>query len=197
VESGDQTATLEAGQSATIAAGRLSEVERVYDTKLVTAWINELLAAKGPDDPEFNARMNDILAQLGQAKLSHLYEEEIRRLGDSCVLPLVRFLESSRSQGDEKKRVRAAGIVADVAQPRSIPLLIELLADENPEVRYNAARGLERLTKRDQGRPAEQWQTETWASCAPTHRAWLEWWEANRTRYPGAVEPKRPLLKKG
>jgi hypothetical protein len=141
--------------------------------------------------------MNDILAQLGQAKLAHLYEEEIRRLGDHCVLPLVRFLESSRSQGDERKRVRAASIVADAAQPRSIPLLIELLADENPEVRFHAARGLERLTARDQGRPPAQWQSESWASCAPTHRAWQEWWETNRNRYPGAVELKRPQLKKG
>lgn len=197
VESGDQTATIEAGQSATIAEGRVSEVRRVNDTMLTTAWINELLAMKGPDDPEFTTRMNDILAQLGQTKLAYLYEEEIRRLGDHCVLPLVRFLESSRSQGDETKRLRAASIVADVAQPRSIPLLIELLADENPQVRYHAARGLERLTTRDHGRPPEAWQTENWASCAPTYQAWQEWWEANRGRYPGAIELKRPLLKKG
>jgi ferric-dicitrate binding protein FerR (iron transport regulator) len=196
VESETDSATIHAGQSATITGGRVSEVRRVYDTSLVTAWINELLAVKGPDDPEFTARLNDILAQLGQAKLSYLYEEEIRRLGDHCVLPLVRFLESSRSQGDERKRVRAAGIVADVAQPRSIPLLIELLADENPEVRSHAARGLERLTSRDQGRPAAQW-SETWASCAPTYRAWQEWWDTNRNRYPGAVELKRPAMKKG
>ncbi len=129
--------------------------------------------------------------------MRYLYEEEIRRLGDHCVLPLVRFLESSRSQGDETKRVRAAGIVADVAQPRSIPLLIELLADENPQVRSHAARGLQRLTTRDQGRPPEQWATDSWASCVPAYQAWQQWWETNRNRYPGAIEPKRPGLKKG
>lgn len=198
VESGEQTATLEAGESTTIEDGRLSEVRRTHSTMLVTAWINELLAMKGPDDPEFTARMNDILAQLGQTKLNHLYEEEIRRLGDHCVLPLVRFLESSRSSGDESKRLQAASIVADVAQPRSIPLLIELLADGNPQVRYHAARGLERLTTRDQGRPAAEWRTDNWASCAPTYQAWQEWWQANRGRYPGAIElPKRTMLKKG
>jgi hypothetical protein len=192
VESGEDSAMLDAGQSAKIVDGRLAGVQRVYDPVLVTAWIHELLAVKGPDDPEFSARMSDILAQLGQAKLSYLYEEEIRRLGDHCVLPLVRFLESSRSQGDEVKRVRAAGIVADVAQPRSIGLLIELLADENPRVRSHAARGLLRLTTRDLGRTPAQWESEPWSSSAPTYRAWQEWWDANRSRYPGAVEPKRP-----
>jgi hypothetical protein len=196
VESGDKTTTLHAGQSATLIDGQVSDVRQVYDTALVTSWINELLAAKGPDDPEFTARMNDILAQLGQTKLAYLYEEEIRRLGDHCVLPLVRFLESSRSQGDEPKRQRAAQIVADVAQPRSIGLLIELLADENPQVRYHAARGLERLTALDQGRSPEQWQSDSAASCAPTLQAWQEWWTSSRNRYPGAVESKR-LLKKG
>jgi ferric-dicitrate binding protein FerR (iron transport regulator) len=195
VESDDKTTTVQAGQSATLIEGQISDVRQVRDTSLVTAWINELLAAKGPDDPEFTARMNDILAQLGQAKLAHLYEEEIRRLGDHCVLPLVRFLESSRSQGDAGTRQRAAQIVADVAQPRSIGLLIELLADNDPLVRSSAARGLERLTAIDQGRTAKQWQTDSVATCAPTIEAWQQWWAANRNRYPGAVEMKRPLKK--
>jgi hypothetical protein len=191
VESGDEAATLAAGQSAQIVEGRLSEVSRASNTLLATSWINELLAVKGSEDPEFTARMNDILAQLGQTKLSYLYEEEIRRLGDNCVLPIVRFLESSRSQPSEPKRERAAGIVADVAQPRSIPLLIELLADDNPRVRAHAARGLQRLTSRDFGRPPAQWESDSWASCAPTHREWQEWWDKNRDRYPGPVGPQR------
>jgi transmembrane sensor len=195
VESGDHSTRLVAGQSAQIIEGRLSEVQR-GDPLLVTAWINELLASKGPDDPEFTARMNDILAQLGQAKMSYLYEEEIRRLGDNCVLPIVRFLESSRSQGNEPRRVRAASIVADVAQPRSIGLLIELLSDDNPQVRGHAARGLQRLTARDFGRPAAQWESDSWASCAPTYQAWQQWWEKNRDRYPAASGSAAPPQKK-
>ena len=111
------------------------------------------------------------------------------------MLPLVRYLESSRSNGDSAKRIKAAGIVADVAQPRSIPLLIELLADQDPQVRFHAARGLERLTAQDQGRPPAQWKSEPWANCAPTHRAWLDWWETNRHRYPAGPELKQPLKK--
>jgi ferric-dicitrate binding protein FerR (iron transport regulator) len=190
VESGRQSATLQAGQSAQVVAGQLSPLERRGDPLLATAWINELLAAKGPDDPEFAARINDILAQLGQAKLSHLYEEEIRRLGDSGVLPIVRFIESPRSAGNASLRARAASIVADVAQPRSIPLLIELLADDNPRVRSQAARGLSRLTARDFGRSPSEWETESWASCATTYQAWQDWWKKNRLHYPSAAEPE-------
>ena len=56
-----------------------------------------MLALKGADHPEFVERLNDLLSQIGHAKLSNLYEDEIRRLGDPAVWPLLRFLASSRA----------------------------------------------------------------------------------------------------
>jgi hypothetical protein len=101
------------------------------------------------------------------------------------VLPLLRFIQSE-TQPDSPQRLAAARIIADVATLQTIPNLIELLADEDPHVRYQAARGLERLTGRDQGLPADEWQTAPWTACQPTHKRWQAWWDQNRAKYPTA-----------
>jgi hypothetical protein len=135
IRSGDLRLTISAGQSATIVAGRVSQQQRALDPLLASGWIHPLLVLKGPGDPELAARMNHILARLGQAKLSYFYEDEIRRLGDHCVLPLARYLESSRSEPEQPKRVTAARIIADVSQPRAT-------VDDKMRIRMNVAAGL-------------------------------------------------------
>jgi hypothetical protein len=127
-----------------------------------------------------------LLANVGAAKLSLLYEDELRRLGDPGVPPLLAYLASTREAPETAQRVTAARIVADVAETRWIADLIGLLTDGNAQVRFHAARGLERLTGRDQGLTAQAWQTETWAGCESAHDKWLAWWTANRDRYPTA-----------
>ena len=42
------------------------------------------------------------------------------------------------------------------------------------------------LTGRDQGCQPQTWQSESWASCESPHQKWLDWWTANRDRYPAA-----------
>jgi ferric-dicitrate binding protein FerR (iron transport regulator) len=182
-QAGEQPQTVSAGQKVMLKQGRIAEAGTTPSPILDTGWVNELLILKGADDPEFVRRIDDICAQIGQAKLSHLYEDEIRRLGDHCVVPLVRFIQSPRSAANPRQRVTAARIVADVAQPRSIPELIGLLADNDPQVRSHTAEGLHRLTGRDQGMPANAWQ-QPWTTCAPTHRLWQDWWQRNKGRYP-------------
>jgi hypothetical protein len=76
--------------------------------------------------------------------------------------------------------------VADVAQPRWIPDMIALLTDANADVRFQAARGLSRVTGRDQGLKVEAWKTDPCESCEGAYKKWLEWWTANRDRYPTA-----------
>ncbi len=148
-----------------------------------TAWVNNVLAERSADDPELAQRVQRLLANVGAAKLSLLYEDELRRLGDAGVPPLLAYLASTRDTPNLTQRTTAARIVADVASSRRIPDLIALLTDANGDVRVHAARGLERLTGRDQGAPPESWQSASWFTCEPAHEKWRAWWNANRNRY--------------
>lgn len=177
---------------------QIRERERVFDTLLDTRWVNRLLLDKGPNDEEFNQRINEILASMGEAKVSWLYESEIRALGSEVVLPLVRFLESSRSASNQELRSKAGLLVGDLADSSHVPSLIGLLNDENAEVRFHAARALQRLTAEDQGWTVEQWKTEPVISCQSTSTAWENWLKENKDRYPDYRAPESiPFKKKG
>lgn len=176
------------GESARVVDGAVTEKGHMGDVVLATRWVNEILVRKGRDDAEVNVRVNELLAQIGQSKISNLYEEEIRSLGDSCVLPLLRYLQSERSKGQELKRLEAARILADIAPPWSIPELIELLADDDNRVRALAATSLTRLTGYTQGLSPEQWRSTPWSGCQSTYQQWQSWWTENKHRFPGALD---------
>jgi hypothetical protein len=152
-----------------------------------TNWVNEILVLKGRDNPELNRRVNDVMASIGETKMSFLAEEEIRTLGDHCVVPLSRYLQSARSHEQGTRREMAARIIADLAQPRSIGDLIDLLGDTNPQIRSSMALGLERLTKLDMGLSIQQWQTADAARRQQAQNQWKEWWKQNQVRYPDGV----------
>jgi FecR protein len=168
-----------------IVQGKMGEPDSC-DATLETAWVNSVLALRGSEHPELDERVSRLLAEIGRAKLSLMYEDELRRLGDDGVPPLLAYLASTRETPNVGQRATAAGIVADVAQARWIPDLIALLTDANAEVRSHAARGLERLTGRDQGFKSEEWRTQSWTTCEGPHQKWLKWWTANRDHYPAA-----------
>lgn len=170
-----------AGQRVRLVDGRIEETAAAADALQATAWINDLLVRKGPENPELTERLNDILAQLGQTKVSYLYEDEIRRLGSRAALPLLRYIASPRSQANVAGRISAARIAADLADSTVIGDLIARLSDPDPQVRVQVARALERLAGTDQGRPAAAWQDDPF-TCQPTRDAWQEWW---RTRSAG------------
>jgi hypothetical protein len=182
-KSGD--AVIKAGESIEVSGGRFGDKKQEYNLMRATRWVDEILVLKGRDNPELARRMNDLFAQLGEQKMNFLAEEEIRRLGDHCVVPLTRYVQSDRSKGNDPSRHAAARIVADVATTSSIPELINLLADRDGEVRYHAARALARLTGSRLGQP-EQWRNETLIQCEPRIEEWHTWWDKNKTRFPGA-----------
>ncbi|HQR06147.1 MAG TPA: FecR domain-containing protein [Gemmatales bacterium] len=155
-----------------------------YALYQATNWVNEILVLKGRDNPELNRRINDVMASIGETKMAFLAEEEIRTLGDHCVVPLCRYLQSARSQEQEMRREMAARIIADLAQPRSIGDLIELLSDTNPQVRSSMAHGLARLTKQDMGLSPQLWQTADAQKRQLVQKKWKEWWKANQSKYP-------------
>lgn len=180
--------TIAAGKQAKIVKGIVAENRSTLTPLLDTSWVNDLVCLKPPGDPELANRVNGILAQIGEAKLSYLYEDEIRRLGDRAVLPLLRFIASDRSLSDPVRRTIAARIVADLATAEAQDDLIDLLADDNPAVRGAAAQALFRLTGRDQGYSLDQWRTADAALRAAGVLAWRQWRSENGRR-PGEATP--------
>jgi hypothetical protein len=174
-----------------------------------TQWVDEILVMKGRGNPELTRRIDDIFAQLGHEKMWYMNAQEVRRLGDHCVVPLARYIQSDRSKrtvDDRSKRREAARIIGDVATTGSIPELINLLADDDGDVRYAAATALRRLTGNDHGRAPQQWRDQPLMTCTPQIEDWHAWWDKNKRRFPGAdpdaVKPvemvkQGPLQKKG
>jgi hypothetical protein len=176
--------TVRSGERLTISGGRAEDPVRAWDLYVATRWVNELLVMKGRDNAELSKRIDSLFAQIGRVKISSMYEEEIRALGDHCVVPLTQFLcENGRQDTDEQRR-SAARILADVAQPWSAGELIKLLPDRDGEVRYHAARALQRVTGTDMGRSPEQWRDEPAERGREALRQWQAWWAQNRDRYP-------------
>ena len=186
VQTGQRSLEVGPGEQVRISHGKLEEDLEQHDALLETSWVNTVLALRSSGHPELAEGVNRLLANVGAAKLSLLYEDELRRLGDDGVPPLLAYLAATRDTPKVAQRETAARIVADMAQSRWIGDLIALLTDANAVVRFHAARGLERLTGRDQGCTARAWQSEPWSTCAAAHLEWLNWWAANRDRYPTA-----------
>jgi ferric-dicitrate binding protein FerR (iron transport regulator) len=172
------------GERARIVGNRLIEKHELRSLLSATGWTNELQKLKKHNDPELVRRTNDILAQIGETKAGFFSEEAIRSLGIKCVLPLTRFIQSDRSRNEQKNRHIAARILADYAQPWSIPDLIKLLADKDGEVRAQAAKALTNLTNQDFGRKPEEWKTRPWDDLAGAYQKWKTWWLENKQNYP-------------
>lgn len=173
---------LDAAERVEIKNGTVGQKRRVWDLALSTRWINEILMLKGRDDPELRDKVHRVLALIGQTKMEHLLEEEIRSFGDHCVLPLAYYVQSEESRGKTRQRHKAARILADIAPHWAIPELIHILQDEDGVVRGHAASGLERLTARDFGCSPRAWrETE---GRPESLKQWREWWQKNRSRYP-------------
>lgn len=137
---------VEAGRRATALDGRFAHAEEAEDLLLITSWVNELIAFEPDRSAEFQERVDALLAMIGRTKMAHLYEWEIRSLGDHCALPLLRYVESEDSRSEVARRRDAARILADVATVQHLGGLAELLNDPDPEVRVSVARGILRLT---------------------------------------------------
>ena len=177
-------AVVRSGEGLDIEDGKLGQPQRLYNLSLAEQWIDEILVLKGRDNPELAQRIDDLLARLGEDKLQYLYENEIRGLGDHCVLPLTRYIQSDRSSSEPKRRRQAANIIADCAQPWCIPYLIELLSDRDGDIRAAADRGLRRLTNFSVA-SEQQWHNAAPAAREQMVRRWQEWWEENKDKVPG------------
>jgi HEAT repeat protein len=178
------------GQQAAIVDGAVGEPRAVYQLAQAANWVNEILVMKGADNPELQKKVYALLADLGETKLSFLNDAEIRSLGDRCVIPLFKFVESSESTRKGEQRRHAMQLLADLAQPWSIPDLIGLLADDDKEVRYLAAKTLHRLAGQNpevpNALPPTEWRARPVSACVTERQRWEQWWRENQHRYPKA-----------
>jgi hypothetical protein len=188
VEGKGREQVIKTGEAATIMNGEIIHKRQVQNLLQIKSWTHEILMLKGRNNKELAERVNDLLAQLGSSKTEFLDEQEIRGLGDHCVLPLTRFIQSERSRADERRRQMAARILSDLAQPWSIPDLIALLGDKDKEIRYNAAKALKRLTQQTFGRQPEDWRKLPATACEETCKKWQAWWQENKLLCPRAVD---------
>jgi hypothetical protein len=196
VEGNTNAEVVQFGEQVKIAAGTIAERNRIHDLVVATSWVHEILVLKGHDDKELAKRMDDMLAQIGNAKMSFMYEKEILQLGDHCVLPLTRFIQSEQSKGDKRKRANAARILDKIAQPWSVGDLIQLLADDDVEVRFHVAKALERLTDgQTQGLSAENWRGADEGSRSAALERWRAWWGDNKTQFPTPPFSTVPIAK--
>jgi ferric-dicitrate binding protein FerR (iron transport regulator) len=189
MEAGGGENVVKGGETLSVADGRFGGKKQVENLMRATQWVDEILVLKGRDNAELARRIDDIFAQLGHDKMWYMNAQEVRRLGDHCVVPLARYIQSDRSkatQDDRMKRREAARIVADVATSWATPELINLLADDDADVRYAAARALQRLTGQNLGRTPEQWRDQSVMTCTPTIQQWHGWWDKNKSNIPGA-----------
>ena len=177
---------LNTGESMSVENG-LANRNRSDTTLLTASWMNQLLAAKGHENPELEKRVNLLLANIGYNKMSHLYESEIRSLGEYGVLPLLRYVESDRSRKMTNRRHRAMQIVSDLAPQWMIGDLIKLLKDDDSEVRLLTATAIHRLTKRTEGVSLQEWKENSTSTKNAIVR-WNKWWADNELRNPAPVK---------
>jgi hypothetical protein len=181
---------LKPGECASIVGGQIVKSPGRLDAVLAQSWIHPLLVRKGHADKELADRVDQLLARMGQSKVTLLYEQEIRGLGEFAALPLMRYVQSPLSLDEPSRRQMAMNILSDIAPSWMVPDLIGLLGDPSEETRVRSAQTLLRLTGLDQNRPPQQWRGDP-ADCQTTIERWQQWWQQHRHEYvrPAAATP--------
>lgn len=156
--------------------GVLNTPDLAGDPILPTMWMNELLAARSKDDPEFLKRMGTMLDNLGFFKPNDPYEAGFRSLGELSVPYLMAYLKKADPAAGGESRSSAVGIISDLAPPRLAPELAAYLKDPEPEIRASVARGLKRMTGQDHGFNEAYWKGE---QVEKGSAAWADWLKKN------------------
>lgn len=137
--------TLEAGQWVAMTTDPTAIERGHFDPIQAAAWQLPLLVQRPAEDSELQRLLMTMLAQLGQSKMQHLYETQIRSLGPTGAVPLVAFVKSPESQAEPELRHRAMRIVADLAPESSRADLFALAQDQDATVAQYAKQALARL----------------------------------------------------
>lgn len=181
------TTSLKRGEMVRIVDGKIVAGEQQFDPVAATRWIHAILKEKGPDNPELNERIRELLVHAGYAKVNFLYEDEIRNLGQHAVLPLMEYLASQQFQEDRRNRRRAAKLAADLAPSWAIPDLIDRIDDHDSQVAASCGNALVRLAGTDLSVPVDSWGDDI-ERRKEVQKSWREWWQLRKDQMP-----KRPM----
>ena len=151
---------------------------------MAARWQDDLLVLKAGDDRDVAARVTQLLSRISldqnTGDTPGEIEQEVRAHGAGWCSGIACYLRYHSKESDQTDRRTAARLLADLAPPSSVPDLIELLADQDSDVRRHAAAALRRLAGQTLGYPPE--------SCAAGRDpaavvAWRQWWEQNKSRH--------------
>lgn len=137
--------TIQPGECVTFSAGQPIPEPTQFNRVVATGWQLPLLVLRPPQDSELRDRLTSVLALIGRSKASFLYENQIRRLGPSGVVPLLAYVQSKDSISQPELRLRAMQMIAEMATSASVDDLNVLLQDEDPQIRRLSIMALARL----------------------------------------------------
>lgn len=166
--------TVPPGFSCPVVDGEVQAPAPAQPPAVLSKWVHEILVLRGADTTELRQRVEDLLTKPGP-----LPEGEVRSLGDHAAVPLTRYVTSPASKKERERRRAAARILADVASSPSVPDFIALLRDDDPQVRVQAARGLQRLTGQTLGYDEKHWTGYGCVEHGGGADAWGAWLKKN------------------
>jgi len=190
----DEHHTLETGGVCTVSGDAVAIRKSSEELLTATRWMQPLLALQGHQSLELTSRVDALLAHVGRTKVSYLYEQDLRNLGEFGALPLLRFVQTADPNSERERRHTATRILADTAPIWMAPELIALLSDSDSVVRTNAAHALARLTGQTQGLGDDDWISDT-PRRAQAVAAWSNWWQRESvacTPPPAGVQMRAP-----
>jgi len=157
---------------------------------LTSSWMDALLIRKSHSDPDLKLRVESLLNKIGESNLTRednsvvslQYERQLRNLGEHCVMPLTEYVQSAESHQTPLRRRRAMALVSDMSPTWNVSRLIELVDDDDDQVKTLAAQALRRLTGESDGQLTHEWSEQPTALDG-ARDTWQDWWNSNRERF--------------
>ncbi len=108
-------------------------------------WQLPLLAIGESHDPELDDLVESTLAYVGEAKVTHFVESQVRALGPAGSTPLFAYVENERSKGNPDRREKAMRLACDLTDVRNLERLARLGQDPDSSISDLATSTLRRL----------------------------------------------------
>jgi hypothetical protein len=165
------TQNVDAGYMCHMMDSQLNTPERAYEASLSSAWVHEILAARGPGNAELLSRAKELVRMLGSSRAAKA-EEVLKTLGEHATPALVEALKAPPKTYSVAARRASAKLLAASASASSAGDLVAGLKDADVEVRVDVAKGLARISGGDFSYDEKYWRGTDTASGV---KAWEDW----------------------